>query len=459
MILVLFLVGCGENNTSTKEIPIVSSKSIMIQKQEGEIIKSSISTLSWAYYTDESSKRWYISPVDSANKVVVYSLMGFKDGKNGWGTVAKDVASFDLYNETVSIDYINDNYEYKYFDAGWNEWTVDTQIQKDIEYIRDSTVSIKWWFFQASNGSWYIINKIGDTWKFSSKVKNGERVYDWIKIDMGGNTPTFFVENGVKKMKFLSTIEPSTDTKLMGIDVSKHNGTINWSLVKNDNISFAFIKATEGYPESDYEKSHEISMRFVDSKFKDNMDSAINAGLLVAPYHFIRVDYNNKLSEARESARYFVSKIKPYYDNYQMLPPVIDLENPLYVVENKNNRNQIARWSKKEFSDWIRAFASEVESALGRKPILYMNESFSDSEVDQNIINNYKLWIAKYMFAKSSGEVINSLEDLHKYDENFKPNKNFTFWQFSETGMDVDGIGSYVDKDVFYGSLSELKSL
>jgi len=190
---------------STIDLPTTSKQSLFQKdSDEAKIIKGSIQNLSWAYYTDENSKRWYISPVDSTNKVVVYSLMDFKDGKNGWGTVGENVASFNLQNETVSIGYISDNPEHRYFDAGWDEWTVDAKIQDDIEYIRNSTVSIKWWFFQASNGSWYIINKNGDTWRFSSKVKDGDRVYDWIDINMNGAKPTFFIDNGVKKMKFKS---------------------------------------------------------------------------------------------------------------------------------------------------------------------------------------------------------------------------------------------------------------
>ena len=457
------MTGCGQNTVISNSMPkVTTEKTSIIQKTDSQAIKSVTSTLRFAYYyrPDGDDKRWYISSVTSSDKVDVFSLMGFKDGKNGWGTVGTSVASIDLVNERVSVDYIDDNYDYTYYDRGWKETTTDPQIQHDIELIRNQTVDIMWWFFEV-DGSWYIINKSGSTWKFSTKTEGGVLVYDWQEINMGGEIPSFVIEGGVKKIKFsTSTTEPSGDSSLMGIDVSKNNGTINWLQVKNDNIYFAFIKATEGYPETDYEKSHEIGMKFIDAKFKENMDNAINAGLMVAPYHFIRVDYNNKISEAKESARYFVSKIKPYYDNHQMLPPVIDLENPLYSKEYSQNRNQIGRWSKKEFSDWIRAFASEVESGLGRKPILYMNESFSDSEVDQEIRNSYKLWIAKYMFNASNGTVINNLEDLHQYNANFKPNKDFAFWQFTETGNDVNGVNSKgVDKNIFFGSLSQLKSL
>ena len=225
---------------STIDLPSISkSKLTLFQKDsdEAKIIKGSIQNLSWAYYTDKNSKRWYISPVDSSNKVVVYSLMDFKDGKNGWGTVGENVASFNLQNETVSIGYISDNPKHRYFDAGWDEWNIDPKIQRDIEYIRNSTVSIKWWFFQASNGSWYIINKNGDTWRFSSKVKNGERVYDWIDINMNGAKPTFFIDNGAKKMRFESTNNNPSLTPYPAPELSsKYYKSENAFYVSNTNL-------------------------------------------------------------------------------------------------------------------------------------------------------------------------------------------------------------------------------
>ena len=203
---------------NTIDLPSVSK--LMYKIADSELIKNSVHNLSFAYYQDKGSQRWYISPVNFNNKVDVYSLMVFKNGRNGWGTVAKDVASFNLNNEMVSIDNIEDNDNYTYYDRGWGEYNTDPIIQSDIEKIRNSTVSIKWWFFQVSNGSWYIINKNGDAYKFSSKTKNGILDYNWIKIDMGGAKPNFFIKDGVKKIKFtssdLSTIsnpsEPNWDS-------------------------------------------------------------------------------------------------------------------------------------------------------------------------------------------------------------------------------------------------------
>jgi len=200
-------IGCGnDSNATVSSLPTTSNKKyskLMYKESDSEVIKKHTLNLSFAYYMDKGLNKWYISPINSINKVDVYSLMPFKNNRNGWGTVGTNVASFNLQKETVSIDYIPDNTEYKYFDRGWGEWTTNIQIQQDIEYIRNSTVNIKWWFFQAPNKAWYIINRNGDTWRFSSKIlDNGQYDYNWIHIDMGDSVPDFFVENGEKKIRF-----------------------------------------------------------------------------------------------------------------------------------------------------------------------------------------------------------------------------------------------------------------
>ena len=199
-----------ENALPTADLPTVSHKSSskIMQKAENEIIKSAISTLSFGYYRDEGKEQWYISHINLSSKSDVYSLTPFRDGKNGWGTVGKNVASFDSKAENVKIDFIPDSNDYRYFDAGWNDWNVDPMIQEHISKIRNDNVNVEWWFFQATNGSWYIVNKAGSVLKFSSK--NGE--YDWIEIDMGGSKPIFFIEGEEKKMKFGTTDTTSTDT-------------------------------------------------------------------------------------------------------------------------------------------------------------------------------------------------------------------------------------------------------
>ena len=202
LLLLLIFTSCGNNRVDN--LPR-TAKSNIIQKLEDEadIIKNNVHILSWAYYLDKGQERWYISPTNAYQKVGVYSLMPIKNGNAGWATVGQNVAQFDLEDETITIDYITDNYDYLYYDIGWKSWNTDSLIQSDIMKIRNSTVDIKWWFFQAPNGYWYIINKSGEILRFSSKLNfNGYEEYNWIDIDIGNFKPIFFIENGIKKVKF-----------------------------------------------------------------------------------------------------------------------------------------------------------------------------------------------------------------------------------------------------------------
>src|SRR6266568_4146663 len=58
------------------------------------------------------------------------------------------------------------------------------------------------------------------------------------------------------------------------VDVSHHNGAIDWPAVAGARIALAFIKATQG-------------VGFVDPAFESNRNAAVNAGILVVPYHFL----------------------------------------------------------------------------------------------------------------------------------------------------------------------------
>ena len=62
-----------------------------------------------------------------------------------------------------------------------------------------------------------------------------------------------------------------------GIDVSHHQGEIDWTKVKNDGIVFAFMKATQG-------------LRFVDPRFKLNWAATEKAGIIRGAYHFLEAD-------------------------------------------------------------------------------------------------------------------------------------------------------------------------
>jgi len=439
-LVALALVGCGENTASTSQTielptPKVQSKTRKTLDSDAESIKNSINDIKFAYYLEtRENGRWYISNAIESDSAI-YSLMPILNGKAGWAMLGNSKpARMDLQSETVDVDLIADNPSCEYWDAGWGEFHTDCLIRSDIQKISNSSnIPILWHFFRASNGNWYIINDNGDIYRFDADAYGQ---YAWERIDMNGEKPMFYTTNGIKKFKYDST---SSD-KVVGIDVSAHNGAINWSDVADSGVKFAFIKVTEGY--ADYSWSETEAL---DAKFDYNMKNALANNLFTGAYHFARPEFNTGADEAIKEATYFASKIANYYKNNKLIAPVIDLET---------GGNQ---YTKQELTNWVLAFGGAIEEQLGVSPILYLNENYAINEVYLSQIP-YKIWIAKYLYNSTSGISINSLGDIESYQSGFEPTINYSFWQYSSTGTDVMGISNYVDKNVFYGSSTQLQS-
>ena len=106
---------------------------------------------------------------------------------------------------------------------------------------------------------------------------------------------------------------------ITGIDISAHNGEINFSQVAESGIQFVYIKATEG-------------ATFKDARFQYNYKNARKAGLKVGVYHFFRFNIDGK-----SQALNIINSIK---GKNLDLPIAIDIEE---YTNNKNKRtNDIA---------------------------------------------------------------------------------------------------------------------
>ena len=189
----------------------------------------------------------------------------------------------------------------------------------------------------------------------------------------------------------------------LGIDVSWHNGDINWRKVSQANVngrpvSFAYIKATQGqvYSKVDY--------------FRNNAPKAMGVDLDVGAYHYFD---GCTVPEAIVQMKYFLSVIKDYK---LTLPPVLDLE------ENKK------KVSKKQLTDCVIVFLDGLLHAGYDDPILYTGDNFLDTCLDEARLAPYKKWIARY---------------------GPNPKNKFDIWQYTSTGH-VDGVSGDVDIDIVY---------
>ena len=224
----LVLISCG-NNKSQEESIVVSSE---VKKHQNHVakkvditdiasIKSQPIELRFAYYTAPNNTidgkvRWYISATNGSLAGYVFSLGEIEKvneiEKVSWREVSKTGASVNLVEEKVAVANLLDNPTHRFKDWGLGVDKETKSIQEDIELIRNRTVNVQWWFFQAPNNSWYIINKNNQIYKFGTK--NGE--YDWQQVDSSTFTMEFYIEGGVKKIRAvpenISPIKPTLTT-------------------------------------------------------------------------------------------------------------------------------------------------------------------------------------------------------------------------------------------------------
>ena len=189
-----------------------------------------------------------------------------------------------------------------------------------------------------------------------------------------------------------------------GIDVSKHNGEIDFEKVAADDYQFVFIKASEG-------------KTYQDEAFARNYEGARDAGLKVGAYHFFR---KNRTGE--EQAANLLNAIK---GKELDLPLVIDLED-----------------------DWGNGATTSRETALKR--VLEMIEILDDKGYDVMIYTNLDGYGKYYMGMLGDHDLwLCSFTSPDMLTD--KPHR---FQQFSHEGV-VAGVKGDVDLNVWRGSKRE----
>ena len=199
-----------------------------------------------------------------------------------------------------------------------------------------------------------------------------------------------------------------------GIDVAAHQhpgGTpIDWSKVRTDGQSFAFVKATEG---GDWVNPHYV----------EDIQAANAAGLKTGAYHYAR-----PAGDAKTQAANFAAQIALAPD--QTLPPALDIE----VAEGK---------SAAQLEQWIEEFTSELKRLTGRTPMIYTYKYFWMGQMNNSQkFSDMPLWLAAYQ--DQAPEAVGGWKEL-------------SFWQRSGSGK-VAGISTDVDMNLFNGSKQQLQS-
>ena len=179
--------------------------------------------------------------------------------------------------------------------------------------------------------------------------------------------------------------------KMLCVDVSEHNGTLDWAKIKKAGIDAAIIRTGYGV-------SH------TDKQFYNNMDGAIAQGMRIGIYHF---SYALNVDGAKNEAAFVVKLLKQYKDKIT-LPVYFDFEYDTVSYAKK----QGVTLGKNAFNNHCVAFCEAVKAA-GYKPGVYYNRDYYNNMVSLSSVGGYSQWYAQYASSPS----------ISDYD----------LWQFSST--------------------------
>lgn len=207
--------------------------------------------------------------------------------------------------------------------------------------------------------------------------------------------------------RFMEAFPPDRQKyPVRGIDVSHHQGPIDWTRVAADDVAFAIMKATEG---GDH----------VDTLFASNLPAALEAGLSVGAYHFFTF-----CRPGAEQAQNFIATVPR---DARLLPPAVDIEF---------HGNCPERPSPEKLRSELMAFLEPVEAHFGTPAVIYLPDDAAERY--GGVMPDRPHWV----------------RSLTRFPER----EDWIYWQYSDVGR-VDGIEGDVDLNVFRSERSDLDRL
>ena len=168
-----------------------------------------------------------------------------------------------------------------------------------------------------------------------------------------------------QKKVFINKWFVDEKSSTIGVDVSSYQAEIDMNVLKEQNIEFIYIKATEG-------------SNTQDERFAENWNNAKKAGLLSGAYHFFSYD-----SEGRTQAENYINTVGP--DMEGRLLPVVDVEYYGDKEQNPPEKDDVIRE--------LRIYLEIIEEEYGIKPLIYTRLDIYDKYL-KGEFDEYKKWIS-----------------------------------------------------------------
>lgn len=268
-----------------------------------------------------------------------------------------------------------------------------------------------------------ILGGIAERFESGSSVVKALRPFyeDHLVVASGGKYNFVPINNELQKNGFLAEnlrklesgewqyAEGDSIISHKGIDVSQHQGEIDWSLVAASGVEFAFLRV--GF------RGYGSGKLVVDEQFENNIRGAAENGIPVGVYFFSQAVNETEIAE---EVSFVLEQIKPYK---VQLPVVYDVER---VEDSGARMNQI---TVEERTRLTALFCRMIEEA-GYKPMIYHNMEMGVMLLNLSELEQYDKWFAYYS------------DDMY-YPYAYK------VWQYSEKGK-IDGITGSVDLNMSF---------
>ncbi|WP_235012944.1 GH25 family lysozyme [Arthrobacter sp. SLBN-100] len=217
----------------------------------------------------------------------------------------------------------------------------------------------------------------------------------------------------------LSTEATYMPPGIQGLDVSSHQGSVDWQQQRNMGALFAYVKASE-------------ATTYLNPQFSGQYSGARNVGMIRGAYHFAIPS----VSSGAAQAAYFVRNGGAWSGDGWTLPPLLDIEyNPYSWLGNT-----CYNMSASDMILWIADFSNNVYTLTGRYPAIYTTTDWwTQCTGNTPAFRNQPLHIASYRTVNPG----TLPAGWTKYD----------IWQYSSLGPFAG------DSNVFSGSYAELQAL
>ena len=256
-------------------------------------------------------------------------------------------------------------------------------------------------YFKASE--FFIMNEVKYVYTGWQTI-NGKTYY----YDKNGNavTGTQIIQGVTYNFGSDGSIQTNVNGSTFGIDVSKHNGKIDWNAVKSSGVDYVIIRCAY--------RGSSTGALITDPNFHTNIKGATAAGLKVGIYVFSQAI--NEV-EAVKEASLAVSLAQGY-----------NLAYPIFI-DTEASGGRADKIDKATRTAVVNAFCQTVQNA-GYKPGIYASKTWYEDKLNMGTLGGYKIWLAQYSAAPTYAG---------RYD----------MWQYSCKGK-ISGISGNVDLNLSY---------